>query len=242
MKASYFLITVLSVLLLSCSASTDGATTSKTQEEWTPIFPDSILKIFSEEKDTDLKFDEAFFKNEVETSKKTKLSYKFIELFNKTLSNDSLTQDESYYLESYLKIEDLKKNNKYDKYVETLDLGMMKDAVASPIFRTTIADTLGLVFWTLSFSSYEACPYFQGESVFATLYCHEKPVSTFVIAKQESSADAPMGSNVNIFSSVSKSGVIKQNYTSEVFEEETIVEKNKRSHKYQLGPNGLSKK
>ncbi|MFL5728509.1 MAG: hypothetical protein ACJ75J_03385 [Cytophagaceae bacterium] len=102
------------------------------------------------------------------------------------------TQEEGgWEIRTYLMIDSLKKNKKYEEYVESLDIGQTKSAEAW-VYDTLEFGNTKAVLWGISHSSYEACPFFSGRSVYlSTFSAGDKAIGTQRILEISSGGDAP---------------------------------------------------
>ncbi len=103
------------------------------------------------------------------------------------------SKDEGNWIVSkYLSIDSLKMNGQYESYVKGLDIGEMKEVQA--FLYDTVAYANGKAYvWGLSYSSYEACPYYQGKSIFFTTVSNEGIYkNTIRILEISSGGDAPV--------------------------------------------------
>ena len=95
--------------------------------------------------------------------------------------------------ESFLKIDSVRNAGEYQNYVETLDIGMIKDATALYLENIKLDANTGINLWCIKYSSYEACPYYEGTEVFGTYYTKNGPQKTYLLGVVSTAADPPMG-------------------------------------------------
>lgn len=111
------------------------------------------------------------------------LSYNFVE--SDILFSGKTTIDDVVFFDS------LKLSGGYDGYVEVLDLGMMKDANAYAAERLKLDDSTELLMWYIDFGTYEACPYFSGKYLYASIFRNNQITSCIAIGEDSGGGDAP---------------------------------------------------
>jgi hypothetical protein len=97
----------------------------------------------------------------------------------------------AYLVGSFLKIDSLKKVGKYQKYVDSLDIGMVRDSRAFIIDTLLKSSDSLIVVWGIKEESYEACPWHNQISVFGTLIESNNFNKTIEIANSISMGDPP---------------------------------------------------
>lgn len=123
------------------------------------------------------------------------LSYNFIE-------NDMAYSGKST-IEDVLFFDSLKTNDAYEQYVEVLDIGMMRDANAYAAEKITLDDSTDLLLWYVDFGTYEACPYFAGQNLYASVFRNNEVRSCTLIGEMSGGGDAPYWSETMTLFSVS---------------------------------------
>lgn len=235
------IIACLSIPLILNSCSTVTSSTEEKIELVEIQYPKEIsnqIDDFLTEK-FDFIINSDFFDDSIKNNSKTTLDVEIIKLFSSKLSKDSFTETNTYYLNDYYKIEEAKKEKKYEEYIQKLDIGMMRDANCYALSRLEFGDSIGLLIWKIDYSSYEACPYYAGTHVMGTLIVDGKIKETLQLANKETAADAPMSSLSNQSVKITATGKILCNYETTVDEEETRIEHSKEKLEFQISKTGF---
>jgi len=111
-------------------------------------------------------------------------------------------------LKDFYTIDSKKAKGAYSKWAEGLDIGMTKFANAYALHKIKLDEKTWVLTWALSASSYEACPYFSGTHVYATLVYEGKPTQTYILGEVESAGDPPVSMNRNLTSEFTADGKI----------------------------------
>jgi hypothetical protein len=118
----------------------------------------------------------------------TSASASFVRSCVKTLSGE---QGPDWKLLKFIEIDSLKTAKAYEKYVQDLDIGQIKNAYAD-IYDTLLYPNGKIIVWGLKISSYEACPYFEGKTIYLTTISNEGIFkATAAILEISSGGDAP---------------------------------------------------
>lgn len=239
MNKLIFFVSASILLLNSCSSGkTKQDEILETKSIEYPKELESILENFKQEK-FDLEFNLKFFEDSTKNNTLNVLKIDEVKFLNSQVSKDNSTETNSYYLNDYYSIEQVKMDKKYEEYLSKLDIGMMKEANCYALSKLEFGDSLALLIWKIDFSSYEACPYYTGTHILGTIVADGKVIQTMQIASQESAADAPMASSSTQFVKISKTGKIAAKYENIVDEEESIVEHTKESKDFQITKKGF---
>lgn len=170
-----------------------------------------------------------------------KLDMETVKFLTVKMNRDDLTEPNYYYLNDFYKIEQYKKKGKYNDFLDSLDIGMTKDANCYAIGKMEYGDSLALLIWQLNYSSYEACPFFSGSHIFGTIVFNGKVKRTMQFAAYESAMDAPMTSETYQLFRVSKSGIIDRSEYIKVLEDSAVVEDVKHFYINRLTTQGFIK-
>jgi hypothetical protein len=144
----------------------------------------------------------------------------FIEGIEKTDSLDSkqvlllaakwfdhpISNENSYDIENFYKIDSIKKAGKYAEYVSNLDIGMMKNANVYAVAQFKISEKTTVLIWALEYYSYEACPYSNGTSLNFTLLNEGVLGESFVLGEVMSAGDPPVGMTREIYGKLEHDG------------------------------------
>jgi len=113
-----------------------------------------------------------------------------------------------YELQEFYSIDSVKATGTYLKWSETLEIGMTKFANAYAIKKVKLNDSTGILFWALSTSSYEACPYSSGITVLGTVMNKNVPGNCFYLGEIFGAGDPPVSMERNAYGTVDKEGKI----------------------------------
>ena len=115
-----------------------------------------------------------------------------------------------------------KMNGTYQEYVDGLDLAELKDAIARPVGMIDM-DTSYLFLWVIDYSSYEACPFYSGLELYASIV-NIKGVRCYYLGISESSGDPPMFAETKSSVKISKQLGVESKISLKVYEEDELVE------------------
>jgi hypothetical protein len=112
-----------------------------------------------------------------------------------------------YHLKDLHMIDSLKLNDGYTEYVKKLDIGMIKNSIAFRIGHVSMA--AGKIFlWGIDYGSYEACPYFSGKLVIASVFSTKGEPKHFIVGKRGGAGDPPSTMHEDIVSTIENDGTI----------------------------------
>jgi hypothetical protein len=83
-----------------------------------------------------------------------------------SIENDKQLQ---YFINDFCRIDSMKALGQYGKYAEGLDVGMMQNASAFRLGNIRLNDKTDLLLWRLHFSSFDACPFYNGTLIVGSL-------------------------------------------------------------------------
>lgn len=113
----------------------------------------------------------------------------------KELQKDSLNTDLAGDLRSSVAgcilIDGLKQSGRYQRYLDSLDIGMLKNAMAFSIGKLKMNDRY-LLLWGINESSFDACPLYSGTSIIASWPGNDGSFTHIVAAEMYDAADAPL--------------------------------------------------
>jgi hypothetical protein len=200
--------TGLGILLSACGGESDvvNTTTDTTQTDTTAVAVPNIdideSALLAKYTGVSLPFaqDSAYLDDMAmaESSKLTAdevryLSYNFLE--NDMSYSGKSTIDDVLFFDS------LKTNDAYEEYLEILELGMMKDANAFAAQKIALDDSTELLLWYVDFGTYEACPYFAGKNLYASVFRNNAVRSATLVGENSGGGDAPYwSSTLTLFS------------------------------------------
>lgn len=229
-------------ILLACSGKKDFPVEKKEMEKEV-LYPKELensLHLFPTIQ-ADYNIDHSFLSDSVKNHKNFKLNSSQVQFLSSVLKENN-DQSNSYYLKGYYEIETAKKERKYTQFLETLDIGMMKDANCFAIGKIEFGDSMAILLWKIEYSSYEACPFFQGTRFYSTLVAEGKVKETIQLASKESTGDAPMFSETHQDAFIQKNGYLKYHSQSKVFEDDLEVEYSEDRSQFKITTQGFTKK
>jgi hypothetical protein len=187
----------------------------------------------------DFQIDSTFFKDTLKNNKNLKLDYLTVQEFVKSLSQDEQTSRLEFYFNTYFSIKKSKRDGTYEDYKSQLDIGMIEESDCFSIGRLEFGDSLAIVIWKLSFKSYEACPYFEGEHFLGTLIYRNEIIQTIKLATSEIGADAPMSFELVQLATFFSDLKISLRLHSVTLDEDTVVEKDSEIKIIQVEADGF---
>lgn len=240
MVKKFILLSLISTLFISCNTSSQEVSTETTKVEY-PSEINKFVNLFAD-LDADIQINAKFLEDSTRNTSKNILTLKQVKLLSQNLSKDEMTEINDYYLKDYFKIETAKQSKSYEKYLEKLDIGMMKDANCFAVGKIELGDSVSLLIWKMDFTSYEACPVYYGTNFLATVIAGKEIVQTLQIACDETAADAPFASEISQEFSISKKGIVKLKSETNVFEEDIRTEHSKSDKTFVVTKKGFVKK
>ena len=136
-----------------------------------------------------------------------RIMYPVIRSMAGSIVDHALFSSLAYDMHTVCKIDSLKEINRYQAYLDSLDIGMAKTAIA---FRIGVIqlEQGHLFLWGISQQSYEACPFFSGTIILATHVSPAKNVTHALIGSISSGGDPPSMFGEIITSVIDKNGWI----------------------------------
>ena len=202
------------------------------------IYEDNVLvSVFTEYNKLPYNADSAFITKVSEDEKFQSLSSAEVEMLFKSYKEMNITMGAEYDISNFFKIDSLKTSGKYEEYVESLDIGMMKESVARAAHRIKIDENTELLTWYLTYSTYEACPYASGTMMFATIMYYGQFGEGIVLADQMGAGDPPSTMSRSLVGKINQNGKIELNLVQENGDEDEngpITEITKKSCVFQL--------
>lgn len=126
-----------------------------------------------------------------------------------------LVSNVPYGLAEFYKIDSLKVSGGYPAYVDSLDIGQTKDSKAYAVCRLAYDSVTTLLVWALTASSYEACPYFSGQTVYFTVLHNGKIHESFLLGAYESAGDPPMSMERTVTGKINRDLTIELSLAAE---------------------------
>ncbi|TNE53711.1 MAG: hypothetical protein EP338_10710 [Bacteroidetes bacterium] len=171
----------------------------------------------------------------------TMLTPKQVRELSGKMNRDDLTTPNQYYLNDFHKISALKQSGKYQQYVDSLDIGMVRDVNCFAIGRMEFSDSLAIMIWQLRYNSYEACPAFEGMNVIGSLIVGGEVKRSIQLAAYETSADAPVSSETYQLMRIIDGKILERREHVRVMEMEEMVEDSHRIHLNHITTQGYIK-
>ena len=175
------------------------------------------------------------------------------------LSDNELSTEEVELLSQYLIVKDGISNignllNSYfsfnhlidsigeEAYNDQIDLGMTQYFDAYLHYRVNLGEHKYYLIWSLDYGTYEACPYYEGQYVLATLCVNDKISNTVYIGEDSGGGDPPYMTSVFAGGDLWDTYIeVKrfEEYTEDIdmpssdeYEMQTITEKSKSKCRY----------
>lgn len=112
-------------------------------------------------------------------------------------------------LNSFYSIDSIKLAGTYERFTEQLDIGQMKDVTVVAVGYWHVLTT-DIYLWKMSFTTYEACPFWAGDMIMGTFVNSEGVSHVFQLAESSGGGDPPsMGSNY-FYSKINREGKVTQ--------------------------------
>jgi hypothetical protein len=179
------LIMLISYLSIACKHEGQNHYTQIIEEKFDPIPP----------------VDSLFFNAlEIEPANMNYLKASTVKFFTKKVASFETEGYLDSAIEGFLEIDSLKKNKKYKEYLKHLDLGDLQDANAFLIQEWDFSKDTIATLWQIKYSSYEACPYYQGTDIYLSMVTNDALLYTVQVGSKYHAGDPPMGFESNLFS------------------------------------------
>lgn len=226
----YFAPLFLSFFILSCGGSGDHAEDDSKESETVevdslvevadslelepPEITDEHLLTILSKSDTmyaiPFTVDTVIVQNieENDRDEQKQLNYENIQLLTKNLPNDIGTSVNSFYIDEFIYIDSLKAYGEYADYLSSIDIGMMQEMDAFVEGEIEIDIQRKLLLWSMTYSTYEACPYGYGTIVFGTYLNDGEVKNTVTLAEISGGGDPPVWGDTKVWSSVDESEIL----------------------------------
>lgn len=202
MRSSYFFLLVLTCW--SCANNTEENTSESEAVavsdtgviekdtlnlvEEIPVIPlDPLLISNFKELELPYALDSGSIEN-LNTEKR--ISAQQVDLLTQNITG-ALAWEMEYELNTFYKIDSLKQINKYEDYVSSLDIGQMKNSEAFALGFLDLGNNKQLFLWGLQYTTYEACPFMHGTTVYGSLFENGVQKSVRVFAEAMAGGDPP---------------------------------------------------
>jgi hypothetical protein len=114
-----------------------------------------------------------------------------LEEFNRDSADKNLAGDLKNSIRGCMLIEKLKQSGRYENYVDSLTIGMLKDAMAFRIGAIKTKDNFPILLWGINESSYDACPFYWGVSIIASYPLEKGGYAHILVGEDYSAGDPP---------------------------------------------------
>lgn len=123
--------------------------------------------------------------------------------------------DLHYSFNQMCMIDSLKQINKYQEYVNKLDIGMMEKSIVFKVGVLDVGNNNRLFIWGTIYSSYPACPFYSGTELIGTLVTNDKQNIHISLAKIAGGGDPPSMGNTETTCKINTDGTIEINTIEE---------------------------
>lgn len=171
----------------------------------------------------------------VQTKKGKELHNKDVRRLTKHLAKHWSLDFPRFYLQKFYEIDTAKQINHYKDWLQTN--GSEGNIVQATVYANQKMDFYGetdLLFWTLHHRTAEACPFAEGQVVFATIVHQGQIGDTFVIASRLSAGDAPISSEATVQTLLLGDASMRLAYHQEVREENQLIEQKRKVCKIKI--------
>ncbi|MEO6883101.1 MAG: hypothetical protein ABI199_03650 [Bacteroidia bacterium] len=148
----------------------------------------SLLLHFKNTNSFPVRIDSTYMTN---FSTKDSLGANEIRLLTTKWLDDSLVMNDEDRLSDFYKIDSVKAAHGFSKWAEKLDIGMTKNANAYGLQKINLNHHLSLLIWAISYSSYEADPWWHTTSINFTELNENKLGETFCLGQISFWIDTP---------------------------------------------------
>jgi len=112
------------------------------------------------------------------------------------------TEWADYNIGIFIELDSMIINGTYDDYVESIDIGMMERSFANIHSKIVINDNTFILLWSISFSTFEACPFSSGTVIFGTFFNENLAYNTAALGESSGGGDAPYWNDTFITSEI----------------------------------------
>lgn len=251
----YLVLFIASTLVMSCGGNTENNNNNSTDtlqvehNDSSSLKPQSIVvdvdnmlqTNFSETAKLPYKIGDEFYENlPLEANI---LATDFVKFLSQNFVETDLSYSGLSSIQDVVFFDSLKLAEEYESYCEMLDIGMMKDATAHSICQLSMDESTTLLIWFVDFATYEACPYFAGKTVYASVLKNNQIVSCTLIGEDSGGGDAPYWSENLIESTISTNNVksVKYDRSGGETDEEgnEIVDESETAYELILSADGM---
>ena len=135
-----------------------------------------------------------------------------VKILLKNFKSTETTDFIDYYIDAFYNIDSLKSVDGYTAWAAERDLGNIKYADCYFRHKAQLNPETQLIFWSLVYSTYEACPYGYGTYIFATIVYKGEITESFSVAEHTGGGDPPVSGSDERYCEISQEGNIKIAY------------------------------
>lgn len=140
-----------------------------------------------------------------------RISYQQLRAMGLNYLKNELGERLEFTLEDFIKIDSIKQAGKYAEYIEKLDIGMTKRAIAYKIGVLNFKNGTNLFVWAYQIHSFEACPVFSYNRVVGTYMDNDKNITHLMLAEVSGGADPPATGDDRMWCVIKEDGSIEMN-------------------------------
>lgn len=131
-----------------------------------------------------------------------------VQYLSSDLINNQITEWSSYDIKSFIDIDSMRLMGTYEEYVDNIDIGMMQESDAYLLHKISVDANSFILLWSISYSTYEACPYASGTVVFGTYFNNNMALNTAVLGEDSGGGDAPYWGSTFITSQITSDHIL----------------------------------
>lgn len=210
----FFALILASVFLYSCGSSSKkeevkalDSTALETKVESSMSFDDQSFKTLQFPLVLDTVFVEKVDTND-------RITYQQFRAQGLNILKHDISERINYTIDDFIKIDSLKQIGKYKNYIDSLDIGMTKQAIAYKIGVLNFKNATKLFIWGFQLKSFEACPFFTYNKIVGTYVDENKKSTHILLAEVSGGGDPPLIGDEKAWSVVKEDGTIEMNYFS----------------------------
>lgn len=143
-----------------------------------------------------------------------RISYQQLRAQGLNFLKNELGERIEFTLDDFIKIDSIKHAGNYAEYIEKLDIGMAKRAIAYKIGVLNFKNNTSLFIWAYQIYSFEACPVFSYNQVVGTYVDGDKKSTHFLLAEVSGGADPPATGDDRMWATIKEDGTIVINSLS----------------------------
>ncbi len=222
----FYSILALSIILASCGSGEqqDSAENNLTEEIDTTsvdttlledtltetkieINLNDLLAKFTSSYNLPYSLDSAEIENQIEEESESNLTNIEVQYLSQEMVDNKPTSWAGYSIQTFIDLDSLKIKGEYEEYLENIDIAMMQEASANSLCQLNVSEESYILMWTVSYSTYEACPYSSGDVIFGTLMVNDEPTNTLLLGEDSGGGDAPYWGSTFVTSEINSSSI-----------------------------------